>query len=54
MVAVSEAAKRGDVSERNTHQHTNYSGGSDEDLIAHQRKMGVTRTVLPGTPETSV
>ena len=28
------------------HQHTNYSGRSDEDLVAHQRKMGVTRTVL--------
>ena len=28
------------------HQHTNYSGRSVEDLIAHQRTMGVTRTVL--------
>ena len=28
------------------HQHTNYSGRSDEDLLAHQQKMGVTQTVL--------
>ncbi|MCG3161383.1 MAG: hypothetical protein JMDDDDMK_02552 [Acidobacteria bacterium] len=28
------------------HQHTHYSGRSDEDLIAHQRKMGITKTVL--------
>jgi uncharacterized protein len=28
------------------HQHTNYSNRSDDDLIAHQRKMGVTQTVL--------
>src|SRR5204863_5049884 len=28
------------------HQHTTYSGRSDEELIAHQREMGVTRTVL--------
>src|SRR5688572_24954150 len=28
------------------HQHTNYSGRSDEDLIAHQRAMGITKTVL--------
>src|SRR5262245_51876691 len=28
------------------HQHTHYSGRSDEDLIAHQRKMGVAKTVL--------
>ncbi len=28
------------------HQHTNYSGRSDEDLIAHQRKMGISLTVL--------
>jgi uncharacterized protein len=28
------------------HQHTHYSGRSDEDLIAHQRRMGVTKTVL--------
>ncbi|MBI1895053.1 MAG: amidohydrolase family protein [Acidobacteria bacterium] len=28
------------------HQHTNYSGRSDAELVKHQREMGVTRTVL--------
>jgi predicted TIM-barrel fold metal-dependent hydrolase len=28
------------------HQHTHYSGRTDAELIAHQRKMGVARTVL--------
>jgi predicted TIM-barrel fold metal-dependent hydrolase len=28
------------------HQHLNYSGRSDEALLAHQRTMGVTRTIL--------
>src|SRR5919108_4415684 len=28
------------------HQHTNYSGRSDDELIAHQREMGVSKTVL--------
>jgi predicted TIM-barrel fold metal-dependent hydrolase len=28
------------------HQHTPYSGRNDEELVAHQRKMGITRTVL--------
>lgn len=28
------------------HQHTNYAGRSDEELIAHQRAMGVACTVL--------
>ena len=28
------------------HQHTHYSGRSDEELIAHQRKLGITKTVL--------
>ena len=28
------------------HQHTRYAGRSDEHLIAHQRAMGITRTVL--------
>ena len=28
------------------HQHTPYTGRNDEELVAHQRKMGVTRTVL--------
>jgi predicted TIM-barrel fold metal-dependent hydrolase len=28
------------------HQHTNYSGRTDEELLAHQPKMGATKTVL--------
>lgn len=28
------------------HQHTNYSGRSDDDLIAHQDRMGIAKTVL--------
>ena len=28
------------------HQHTNYAGRTDDQLIAHQRAMGVTHTVL--------
>lgn len=28
------------------HQHTNYSGRSDDELVAHQREMGITKTVL--------
>src|SRR5437867_11055262 len=28
------------------HQHSNYSGRSDDQLVAHQRKMGVTKTIL--------
>lgn len=28
------------------HQHTNYAGRTDDELLAHQRKMGVTTTVL--------
>jgi predicted TIM-barrel fold metal-dependent hydrolase len=28
------------------HQHTDYSGRTDEEMIAHQRKMGVTHTIL--------
>jgi predicted TIM-barrel fold metal-dependent hydrolase len=28
------------------HQHTDYSGRTDEEMIAHQRKMGITHTVL--------
>jgi predicted TIM-barrel fold metal-dependent hydrolase len=36
------------------HQHTKYLARTDEDLIAHQRTMGVTRTLLlpAGTPVT--
>src|SRR5271163_4174617 len=28
------------------HQHTNYAGRSNEKFIAHQRAMGITRTIL--------
>ena len=28
------------------HQHTNYNGRSDEQLVAHQRNMGVTKTIM--------
>ena len=28
------------------HQHTHYAGRTDDELIAHQRTMGVTRTAL--------
>lgn len=28
------------------HQHTHYKGRTDEDLVAHQRTMGVAKTVL--------
>src|SRR6059058_3884607 len=28
------------------HQHTNYTGRSDDELIRHQREMGVSKTVL--------
>ncbi|MEK6479003.1 amidohydrolase family protein [Catalinimonas sp. 4WD22] len=28
------------------HQHTNYSGRSHEQMIAHQRKMGISKTIL--------
>jgi predicted TIM-barrel fold metal-dependent hydrolase len=28
------------------HQHTHYWGRSDDDLVAHQRKMGATLTIL--------
>jgi predicted TIM-barrel fold metal-dependent hydrolase len=34
------------------HQHTSYLARTDEDLVAHQRAMGVTQTILlpAGTP----
>jgi predicted TIM-barrel fold metal-dependent hydrolase len=28
------------------HQHTSYGGRTDDQLVAHQRKMGVTKTIL--------
>lgn len=37
------------------HQHTNYAGRSDEELVAHQRALGVTKTILlPSDPETGL
>ena len=34
------------------HQHTNYSGRTDEQLLFHQQRMGVSQTILlpAGTP----
>jgi predicted TIM-barrel fold metal-dependent hydrolase len=28
------------------HQHTNYSGRADDNLVAHQKRMGISKTVL--------
>ena len=28
------------------HQHTNYAGRTDNELIAHQQAMGITKTIL--------
>ena len=28
------------------HQHTNYSGRTDEEMLAHQDRMGITKTIL--------
>lgn len=28
------------------HQHTNYSGRTDEQLVSHQRTMGISKTIL--------
>src|SRR5258707_722532 len=43
------AAERGDAPTQpviDIHQHTNYSGRSNDQLVAHQKAMGVTTTVL--------
>ena len=37
---------RGSETVIDIHQHTNYAGRTDDELMAHQRAMGVTRTVL--------
>ncbi|MGH9767907.1 MAG: amidohydrolase family protein [Blastocatellia bacterium] len=42
--ALPDAAVAGEIVD--IHQHTHYSGRGDEDLVAHQRKMGVAKTVL--------
>jgi len=43
-VAALGHAADGDVID--IHQHTNYSGRTDDQLLAHQRTMGITKTVL--------
>lgn len=40
------AAEAGQEPIIDIHQHTDYSGRTDEQMIAHQRKMGVTHTIL--------
>ena len=44
LAAVTHAADLDDVID--IHQHTNYSGRTDEQLIAHQRTMGIAKSVL--------
>jgi predicted TIM-barrel fold metal-dependent hydrolase len=41
-----DADAKEDLRVLDIHQHTNYGGRTDEQLIAHQRKMGVTKTNL--------
>ena len=41
-----ESADAGSEPIIDIHQHTNYSGRTDEQLIAHQRAMGVSQTIL--------
>jgi predicted TIM-barrel fold metal-dependent hydrolase len=40
------AGAEGDLRVLDIHQHTNYSGRSDDQLVEHQRRMGVTKTIL--------
>jgi predicted TIM-barrel fold metal-dependent hydrolase len=42
------AVARGDDAEPiiDIHQHTNYSGRTEEQFLAHQRAMGVTQTII--------
>ena len=48
MVSAASATAAEDAAEPiiDIHQHTNYSGRGDSQLIAHQKAMGVTTTVL--------
>ncbi|HUQ93760.1 MAG TPA: amidohydrolase family protein [Bryobacteraceae bacterium] len=39
-------AANDDIPILDIHQHTNYSGRTDDVLVAHQRKMGITKTIL--------
>jgi predicted TIM-barrel fold metal-dependent hydrolase len=45
-LATAAADGKDDLRVIDIHQHTNYSGRTDDQLVAHQRKMGVTKTVL--------
>jgi predicted TIM-barrel fold metal-dependent hydrolase len=59
MIGASLKLKGLNISERrhekiiDIHQHVHYSGRTNEQLIAHQRAMGVTKTILlpAGSPE---
>lgn len=46
LVPVWKGARPGEDRIIDIHQHTNYSGRTDEQLVAHQRQMGVAKTVL--------
>jgi predicted TIM-barrel fold metal-dependent hydrolase len=45
-LATAAADAKDDLRVIDIHQHTDYSGRTDDQLVAHQRKMGVTKTVL--------
>jgi predicted TIM-barrel fold metal-dependent hydrolase len=44
--AAVNAARAADQPIIDIHQHTSYSGRTDEELIAHQRTMGIAKTIL--------
>ncbi|MCW5982592.1 MAG: amidohydrolase [Bryobacteraceae bacterium] len=46
LAAAATSALGADEAVIDIHQHTNYAGRSDEDLVAHQRRMGIAKTVL--------
>ena len=53
--AVSSAQEAGDAEPViDIHQHTNYAGRTDAQLVAHQKMMGVTKSILlpSGSPRT--
>src|SRR5258708_3785358 len=45
-LANAAAEAKDDLGVLDIHQHTNYGGRTDDQLVAHQRKMGVTKTIL--------
>src|SRR5260370_26546652 len=45
-LANTAAEAKDDLRVLDIHQHTNYGGRTDDQLVAHQRKMGVTKTIL--------